>query len=133
MVSPGLHRPGDFHFRTNTMKTPITSIALFAAAALFGAVGQYLYKTGADRAGNSVAGYLLNLQLLGGVVCYVAVMVLFVAAFKRGGSMAVLYPVYASTFIWAALIAWLAFGTPIKPVNLAGMIALVLGMYLMGR
>ncbi len=27
-------------------------------------------------------------------------MVLFVAAFKRGGSLAVLYPIYASTFIW---------------------------------
>jgi multidrug transporter EmrE-like cation transporter len=115
------------------MKTPVTSIALFAAAALFGAVGQYLYKIGADRAGNSVGGYLLNVPLMGGVVCYVAVMVLFVAAFKRGGSLAALYPIYASTFIWAAIIAWIAFGTPIKPVNIAGMAALVLGMYLMGR
>jgi drug/metabolite transporter (DMT)-like permease len=133
MVSPGLHRPGDFHFLTQPMKTPLTSIALFAAAALFGAVGQYLYKTGADRSGDSVAGYLLNLRLMGGVVCYVAVMVLFVAGFKRGGSMAVLYPIYASTFIWAAIIAWLVFGTAIKPINIAGMAALVLGMYLMGR
>ncbi len=59
-------------------------------------------------------------------------MVLFVAAFKRGGSMAVLYPVYASTFIWAALIAWLAFDHPIRPVHVAGMALLVCGMYLMG-
>ena len=41
-------------------------------------------------------------------------MVLFVAAFKRGGAMSVLYPIYASTFIWAALIAWLAFHEPIR-------------------
>ena len=80
-----------------------------------------------------MGGYLLNVPLMGGVVCYVAVMVLFVAAFKRGGSLAALYPIYASTFIWAAIIAWIAFGTPIKPVNIAGMAALVLGMYLMGR
>ena len=69
------------------MKTPAESIAMFAAAAFFGAIGQYLYKSGADRAGNSAAGYLLNLRLLAGVVCYVLVMVLFVAAFKRGGSL----------------------------------------------
>jgi multidrug transporter EmrE-like cation transporter len=117
----------------SNMKTPVTSIALFTAAALFGAVGQYLYKSGADRAANSLAGYLLNWRLLAGVVCYVTVMVFFVAAFKVGGSMSVLYPIYASTFIWAAIIAWMAFGTPIKPVNVFGMAALVIGMYLMGR
>lgn len=114
-------------------KTPATSLALFAVAAFFGAVGQYLYKVGADRSGNSLAGYLLNIRLLGGAVCYVGVMALFVAAFKRGGSMAVLYPVYASTFIWAALIAWLLFGNPIRPVHIAGMALLIFGMYLMGQ
>lgn len=103
------------------------------AAALLGAVGQYLYKSGADAATGGVASYLLNARIIAGVVCYVAVMVLFVAAFKRGGSLTVLYPVYASTFICAALIALAAYGTPIKPVNIAGMAVLILGMYLMGR
>jgi multidrug transporter EmrE-like cation transporter len=115
------------------MGTPVTSMILFALAAIFGAVGQYLYKSGADGATGSVWSYLLNPRLAGGVVCYVAVMVLFVAAFKRGGALATLYPIYATTFIWAALIAWAAFGTPIKPVNVAGMILLAAGMCLMGR
>lgn len=44
-----------------------------------------------------------------------------------------LYPIYASTFISAALISAFAFGTPIKPVNIAGMVLLVGGMYCMGR
>jgi multidrug transporter EmrE-like cation transporter len=115
------------------MKTPPSSIAMFLAAAVLGAVGQYLYKSGADRAGGSVASYLLNPRLLGGVVCYVPVMVLFVAAFKRGGSLTTLYPLYASTFVWAAVIGLMANGTPIKPVNVAGMALIVAGMYLMGR
>ena len=115
------------------MKTPPISIVMFLVAALLGAVGQYLYKSGAERAGGSVASYLLNGRLLGGVVCYVAVMVLFVAAFKRGGSMTVLYPLYASTFVWAAVIGLAAYGTPIKRVNIAGMALLVADMYLMGR
>ena len=67
------------------------------------------------------------------MICYVLVMVLFVAAFKRGGSLTVLYPIYASTFIWAALIARFAYDVPIKPMNLAGMGLLVVGMYLMGK
>jgi multidrug transporter EmrE-like cation transporter len=114
------------------MNAPLVSIALFALAALFGAAGQYLYKSGADRAGGSAMSYL-NARILGGVVCYVAVMALFVAAFKRGGAMTVLYPIYASTFAWAAVIAWFAYGTPIRPVHVAGMLLLIGGMYLMGR
>lgn len=115
------------------MKTPILSIVFFVLAALLGAVGQYLYKSGADAASGSISSYVLNARLLGGVACYVAVMVLFIAAFKRGGAMSVLYPIYASTFIFAAVIAHFAYSEPIKAVNVAGMAVLVFGMYLMGK
>ena len=60
-------------------------------------------------------------------------MVLFVAAFKKGGALTVLYPVYATTFIWAAIIAFAAYGTPIRGINVVGMALLIVGMYLMGR
>jgi uncharacterized membrane protein len=115
------------------MRTPAVSIVLFLIASLLGAIGQFLYKSGAERAAGSVAGYLLNARILGGAACYLAVMALFVAAFRKGGALTVLYPVYATTFIWAALISLLAYQTPIKPVNAAGMALLVAGMYLMGR
>jgi multidrug transporter EmrE-like cation transporter len=113
--------------------TPPISIALFAIAALAGAAGQFLYKSGADATNGTVGSYLFNLRLIGGVICYVAVMVLFVAAFRKGGALTVLYPVYASTFIWAALIGLYAYGTPIRPINIAGMALLVTGMFLMGK
>ena len=115
------------------MPTSPLSIVFFVIAAILGAVGQFLYKGGADAASGGLLSYVCNVRILGGVACYVAVMVLFVAAFKRGGALSVLYPVYASTFIFAALIAWWAFGEPIKPVNVAGMLVLVLGMFLMGK
>jgi len=115
------------------MTTPAISIVFFLTAALLGALGQYLYKSGADLAGPTLASYLVNVRLLGGVICYLAVMVLFVAAFKKGGSLTVLYPIYATTFIWAAVLALLVYGTPIKAINVAGMGLLVIGMYLMGK
>ena len=115
------------------MSTPAISVIFFLAAAFLGALGQYLYKSGADQAGGTAASYLANPRLLGGVICYLAVMVLFVAAFKRGGALTVLYPLYATTFIWAAVLALAVYGTPIKPVNVAGMGLLVTGMYLMGK
>jgi drug/metabolite transporter (DMT)-like permease len=115
------------------MSTSPAAIVMFVIAAFLGALGQFLYKSGAERAGSSIASYLLNARMLGGVVCYIAVMVLFVAAFKRGGALTVLYPIYATTFIWAAIMAWFVYGTPIRPVSIGGMALLVAGMYFMGR
>jgi uncharacterized membrane protein len=115
------------------MKTPPLAIMSFVVAALLGAVGQFLYKAGADHASGGLLGYLLNTRILAGVTCYIAVMVLFVAAFKLGGQPALLYPIYASTFIWAALLGLRVYGTPISPINIVGMALLVGGMYLMGR
>jgi uncharacterized membrane protein len=115
------------------MTTPVISIVFFIVAAFLGALGQYLYKSGADLAGGGIASYLLNWRLLAGVACYVAVMTLFVAAFRKGGSLTVLYPIYASTFIWAAFMAFLFQAIPIRPVNVAGIGLLVIGMFLMGK
>jgi multidrug transporter EmrE-like cation transporter len=115
------------------MNTPTISIVFYIIAAMIGALGQYLYKIGADKSDGTVSGYLLNAPLLAGVMCYIGVMLLFVAAFKKGGELNVLYPIYASTFIWGALIAYIAFGMPIKPINIMGMGLLIAGMYFMGK
>ncbi len=114
------------------MQTPTASVLCFLAASLLGAVGQFLYKSGADQASGTIASYLLNPRLIGGVICYIAVMVLFVAAFRFGGALSVLYPIYATTFIWAALIAGWVYDEPIRPLNILGMMLLVGGMCLMG-
>lgn len=112
---------------------PLASIVMFVCAALAGAIGSYLYKSGADEVDGTLVGYFTSLRLLAGVVCYVAVMLLFVAAYRRGGALTVLYPTYASTFIFGALIGRWAYGTPINLYNAAGMLLLIAGMYLMGR
>jgi uncharacterized membrane protein len=115
------------------MRTPALAIIFFVVAAFLGALGQFFYKSGAEKTDSTLVSYLFNARLLGGVVCYVAVMVLFVAAFRRGGALTVLYPIYASTFIFAAIIAWFAYGTPIRAPHFAGFALLIAGMYLLGR
>jgi drug/metabolite transporter (DMT)-like permease len=113
--------------------TPISSMLMFLVAALIGALGQFLYKSGAERTTDIWQSYVLNWRLAAGVLCYIGVMVLFIAAFKRGGALSVLYPLYASTFIWAAVISQIAYGVPIKMIHVAGMVMLIVGMYLMGK
>ncbi len=115
------------------MRTSPLAILLFIIAAFLGALGQFFYKSGAERTDSTFSSYIFNARLFGGVICYIAVMMLFVAAFKRGGALTVLYPIYASTFIFAAIIAWFAYGTPIRAPHFAGFALLIAGMYLLGR
>ncbi|HZY59715.1 MAG TPA: hypothetical protein VFE56_08135 [Candidatus Binataceae bacterium] len=115
------------------MRTPFISVLLFLIASLLGALGQFLYKSGAELTTTSWTSYMLNWRLWLGVICYIAVMVLFIAAFKQGGALSVLYPVYATTFIWAALIGLFVYGEPIKQSNILGVALLIAGMYLMGK
>ena len=116
----------------DSVRTSPLAIVFFIVAAFLGALGQFFYKSGADKITHAFSSYL-NARLLGGVACYIAVMVLFVAAFRRGGALTVLYPIYASTFIFAAIIAWFAYGTPIRAIHFAGFGLLIAGMYLLGR
>jgi uncharacterized membrane protein len=115
------------------VRTSPLAIVLFIIAAFLGALGQFFYKSGAERTDNTFSSYVFNARLFGGVICYIAVMVLFVAAFKRGGALTVLYSIYASTFIFAAIIAWFAYGTPIRAPHFVGFALLIAGMYLLGR
>lgn len=109
------------------------SIFLIILAALVGALGQYLYKEGVERSTDALTSYIFNWRIALGVLGYAAVMVCFISAFKKGGTLTVIYPIYATTFIWAAVIAYIAYGTPIKPINVSGMALLISGIYLMAK
>jgi multidrug transporter EmrE-like cation transporter len=75
-------------------------ILLNVLAAFLGAFGQYFYKIGAQK--SNIPAILL------GVLLFCGVMALFVLAYRLGGRISVVYPFYATTFVWGALIGlWL--------------------------
>jgi len=111
--------------------TPIFAILLVAVASILGAAGQFLFKAGSAKPEMSVTTFLTSPLTIGGMISYIAVMVMFTTAFRMGGSVRVLYPIYASTFIWAALGAYILYGEAIRPIHVVGMILLVGGILCM--
>jgi len=112
-------------------KTPVLSLVCVLSASVLGAVGQFLFQHGAKHSRPGVLGFVSSPFILAGMCGYVAVMVLFTHAFKLGGTVRVLYPLYASTFLWAALIAWWRYDQAILPIHVAGMVLLAVGMVCM--
>lgn len=112
-------------------KTPFISIICVLVASILGAVGQFLFQYGANKGKGGIIGFLTNPYILIGMAGYIAVMILFSYAFRLGGTVKVLYPVYASTFIWAAIIALLRYNQSIEPIHMIGMILLIAGIICM--
>mgnify|MGYP001416571165 CR=1 FL=1 len=114
------------------LDTPVVSVLCVLAASVLGAAGQYLFKFGVERFSHGPLAFLYSPWVWAGMACYIAVMLLFTHAFRRGGTVTVLYPIYATTFIWAAAMGWIWYGQPIRPIHVVGMILLIGGMFLMG-
>ena len=73
-------------------------ILLNLLAAIAGAFGQYFYKIGGSKI--DLIPLYRNFSLFAGIFLFCLVMTLFVAAFRMGGRMSIVYPAYATTFIW---------------------------------
>ena len=101
-------------------------ILLSLIAAVLGAVAQYCYKVGATKIDE--LGFLKNYYILIGLVSFTLVLVLFIFSFRMGGRMFVVYPVYATTYIWGGLISYYALKEPINSWQLIGVALIMVGV-----
>lgn len=115
------------------MRTSIVSILYYLLAALLGAIGQYLFKIGSKTVSSNLISWVLNYKIITAVILYCGVMFLFVYAFKLGGELTVLYPIYATTFIWAAIIGVLFLNEIMTVSKISGIILIILGTLLIVR
>lgn len=103
-------------------------IILNLLAAIAGAAGQYFYKLGSSQL--DVIPLYRNVALLAGVILFCVVMTLFVTAFRMGGRMSIVYPAYATTFIWATFIAVFIAKEPWSIAQLLGVTTIIAGVAL---
>lgn len=111
--------------------TPPLAIASVLMASILAGAAPFLFEYGAKQTQGRVIDFLTSPYIIAGMATYVTVMVFFTYAFRLGGTVRVLYPIYASMFIWAAMIAWVLHGDPIQPIHLVGMAFLMAGIILM--
>ena len=113
------------------LNTPALAIASVLIASALGGVAPFLFEHGSKQIEGRVTDFVLNPYIIAGMATYLAVMVFFTYAFRLGGTVKVLYPIYATTFIWAAVIAFFRHGSPIEPIHMAGMGLLMVGVVCM--
>ena len=104
-------------------------IILNLIAALVGAAGQYFYKKGGVILASG--GKFFNLPTIVGIVLFCIVMLFFVLAYKMGGKISIVYPFYATTFVWGALIGYLFEKEPFNLLGFVGLLLVVAGVSVM--
>jgi drug/metabolite transporter (DMT)-like permease len=102
------------------MRDQLVPLAIFQLAALVGAVGQLFYKRGAKGSKQPGRRGAALGNILVGMFLYVSVTLLFVLAYRLGGAVSILYPSYASTFVWGLVLACFFSGERLTTYKLLG-------------
>lgn len=112
------------------MKSQWLPLALTLIAAISGAGANLLFK----RASSQIVEVPIyqNYALFSGLTLFTLVLVLFLTAFRMGGETLVIYPTYATTYIWILILGRYFDQTEISRLQALGILLIILGVSLIG-
>jgi drug/metabolite transporter (DMT)-like permease len=113
-----------------TLQTIFGPVFISCIAAVFGAIANWLFKRAALQFVE--VPIWKNWQLALGLLSFTLVLGLFMFAFRSGGRLMTVYPAYATTYVWALVIAHLVDGESISLVQIGGILAVIAGVAAIG-
>lgn len=113
------------------MKKNKIALILIILSTFLTAGGQFFFKNATNIGINSFNILLTNIPLYLGIICYAFGTILLIYALKKD-ELSVLYPLFATTFIWVTLISYYFFNEPISLTTFFGLIFIISGVSLLG-
>jgi drug/metabolite transporter (DMT)-like permease len=110
------------------MATKLWAIGLVLLCALLTGFAQLFFKVGA----NKLPLIFFNWPIIIGLAIFAVEAVLFVIAY-RGGDVSVLFPTFATSYIWVSLISKYFLGESLNLFKLIGIGTIILGISIIGK
>ena len=120
----------------------LVSFSLIMTGVLLNAVAQLLLKAGTNAVGQFQfqadqivpIGMKLALEphILGGIVCYVVSLVVWILGLSRV-EVSVAYPMLSIGYVLNAVAAWYLFGEALNVMRLTGIGIIIVGVYVVAR
>ena len=104
-------------------------ILITAVAAFIGSIGQLEFKNGANNLQWDIKMLLTNYHLIIGVSVYALSTLLYVYALSKG-SLSILYPIIATSYIWTMLFSKIFLKEQVGLTSWAGVFFILLGVAL---
>ena len=79
-------------------------ILIAILCAIFGALGQLLFKFGSASVSFNILSWILNPPVIFGIIFYGLATIIFIMILKKA-DLSLLYPVVATSYIWVALMS----------------------------
>lgn len=108
--------------------TKLKAIAMVVFCTIITSAGQIFWKFGAMR----LPDLLHNWPLWTGFCLHVIAAAILITSFKTG-EVSVLFPMYATNYVWVSIMSAHFFHEPLNALKWAGMAAVLIGVILLGR
>ena len=113
------------------MKTNQSAILIIILTTLFTSGAQIFYKFGVNKLVPTIFGILSNYYLIAGTIMYIVAGSLAIIAFRRS-EVTVLYPIFATSYVWVSILSIYIFHETINAFNWIGIIAIISGVTFIG-
>lgn len=107
-----------------------SEVLITLGAAALAAFGQYVFKSHVKAFGRNISeiiGVLTERHMLGGILIYALSLGVYLYALRDAG-ISFVYPIFASSFIFVALIAKYVFRERMRMTRVAGILLIVFGI-----
>jgi drug/metabolite transporter (DMT)-like permease len=114
------------------MKVDLFVILIVLICAILGATGQIMLKIASKKFTFEPLKWVTNMPLLIGILLYGLTSILFVWSLKFG-EVSIIYPIFATSYIWVSLFAYIYLGEVFNFSKLGGVFLIVLGIFFLTR
>jgi undecaprenyl phosphate-alpha-L-ara4N flippase subunit ArnE len=113
------------------MSTKLWAMGIVLGSTLLTSTAQLFYKFAAEKLSFNILSIITNVNLLVGVVLYAVGGILLIISF-RGGEVSVLYPIFATSYIWVSFLSIYFLGEVMNIFKGLGVFVIIAGIILIG-
>jgi len=113
------------------MPTKLWAMGIVFASTLLTSTAQLFWKFGSNKLEFNILSAITNIELITGILLYAIAGILLILSF-RGGEVSVLYPIFATSYIWVSFLSIYFLNETMNPYKWIGVTAIVIGIVLIG-
>lgn len=113
------------------MATKLWAIGIVLSSTLLTSTAQLFYKFGVEKLNFNILSIMTNIYLLMGIALYAIGGILLILSL-RGGEVSVLYPIYATSYIWVSFLSIYFLSEDMNPYKWLGVFTIISGIAMIG-
>ena len=113
------------------MATKLWAMGIVLGCTFLTSTAQLFWKFGAEKLEFNILSIITNIEILAGILIYSIAGILLIISF-RGGEVSVLYPIFATSYVWVSFLSIFFLGEVMSLFKWLGIFTIIAGIVLIG-